>query len=89
MTYTQPQPDTGFNIVPGEDIGILAKKMAAAGQKQVAEDIARLKAMGKPIHYMLGEKLVQEEANGQKFEIEVQSDGSKKIISEILEQCLL
>jgi|GEM_PF-6990161 len=78
MTYTKPQTDTGFNIVPGEDIGILAKKMAVAGQKQVAEDIARLKAMGKPIHYMLGEKLVQEEANGQKFEIEVQSDGSKK-----------
>ena len=84
MTYTKPQTDTGFNIVPGEDIGILAKKMAAAGQKQVAEDIARLKEMGKPIHYMLGEKLVQEEANGQKFEIEVRSDGSKKYIGEIL-----
>jgi hypothetical protein len=84
MTYTKSQTDTGFNIVPGEDIGILAKKMAAAGQKQVAADIARLKSMGKPIHYMIGEKLVQEEANGQKFEIEVQADGSKKIIGEIL-----
>lgn len=84
MTYTKPQTDNGFNIVPGEDIGILAQKMAAAGQKQVAEDIARLKAMGKPIHYILGEKLVQEEANGQKFEIKVQADGSKKIIGEIL-----
>jgi hypothetical protein len=84
MTYTKPQTDTGFNIVPGEDIGILAKKMAAAGQKQVAEDIARLKAMGKPIHYMLAEKLVQEEANGRKFEIEIQADGSKKIIGEVL-----
>jgi hypothetical protein len=84
MTYTEPQIDTGFNIIPGEDIGILAKKMAAAGQKQVAADIAHLKAMGKPIHYMIGEKLVREEANGLKFEIEVQADGSKKIISEIL-----
>jgi hypothetical protein len=84
MTYTKSQTDTGFNIVPGEDIEILAKKMAAAGQKQVAADIARLKSMGKPIHYMIGEKLVQEEANGQKFEIEVQADGSKKIIGEIL-----
>ena len=83
MTYPKPQADIGFNIVPGEDIGILAKKIAAAGQKQVAEDIARLKAMGKPIHYMLGEKLVREEATGQKFEIEVQTDGSEKIIGEI------
>ena len=83
MTYTKPQTDTGFNIIPGEDIGILAKKIAAAGQKQVAEDIARLKAMGKPIHYMLGEKLVREEATGQKFEIEVQTDGSERIIGEI------
>lgn len=84
MTYTKPQTDTGFNIIPGEDIDILAKKMAAAGQKQVAEDIARLKAMGEPIHYMLGHKLVREEANGQKFEIEIQADGSEKTISEIL-----
>jgi hypothetical protein len=58
--------------------------MAAAGQKQVAADIARLKAMGEPIHYMLDRKLVREEANGQKFEIEIQADGSKKIIGEIL-----
>jgi hypothetical protein len=84
MTDTEPQTDPDFNIIPGEDIEILAKKMAAAGQKQVAEDIARIKAVDKPIHYMLGEKLVREEANGQKFEIEIQADGSTKIIGEIL-----
>jgi hypothetical protein len=84
MTYTKPQTDTGFNIIPGIDIEIQARKMAAAGQKQVAEDIARLKAMGEPIHYMLGHKLVREEANGQKFEIEIQENGSEKIIGEIL-----
>jgi hypothetical protein len=84
MTYTEPQTDPEFHIIPGEDIETLAKKMAAAGQKQVAEDIARLKAMDKPIHYMLGEKLVREQANGQKFEIEIQADGSTKIIGEIL-----
>jgi hypothetical protein len=83
MTYTKPQLDTDFNIIPGEDIEILAKKMAAAGQKQVAEDIARLKAMGEPIHYMLGHKLIKESANGQKFEIEIQADGSEKIIGQI------
>ena len=83
MTYTKPQTDTGFNIIPGEDIEIRARKMAAAGQKQVAEDIARLKAMGEPIHYMLGHKLVREEANGQKFELKIQADGSEKIIGEI------
>jgi hypothetical protein len=83
MTYTKPQLDTDFNIIPGEDIEILARKMAAAGQKQVAEDIARLKAMGEPIHYMLGQKLIKESANGQKFEIEIQADGSEKIIGQI------
>ncbi len=84
MTYTKPQTDTGFNIIPGEDIESRARKMAAAGQKQVAEDIARLKAMGEPIHYMLGHKLVREEANGQKFELEIQADGSEKVIGKIL-----
>jgi hypothetical protein len=84
MTYTKPQIDPDFNIIPGEDIEIRARKMAAAGQKQVSEDIARLKAMGEPIHYMLGHKLVREEANGQKFEIEIQEDGSEKIIGESL-----
>jgi hypothetical protein len=83
MTYTKPQLDNDFNIIPGEDIEILARKMAAAGQKQVAEDIARLKAMGEPIHYMLGHKLIKESANGQKFEIEIQADGSEKIIGQI------
>ena len=58
--------------------------MAAAGQKQVAEDIARLKAMGEQIHYTIGEKLVREEANGQKFEIEIKEDGTEKIVGEIL-----
>jgi hypothetical protein len=83
MTYTKPQLDNDFNIIPGEDIEILARKMAAAGQKQVAEDIARLKAMGESIHYMLGHKLIKESANGQKFEIEIQADGSEKIIGQI------
>ena len=84
MTYIKSQVNPDLNIIPGEDIEIRAKKMAAAGQKQVAEDIARLKAMGEPIHYMLGHKLVREEADGQKFEIEVQVDGSEKIINEII-----
>jgi predicted DNA-binding transcriptional regulator YafY len=84
MTYTQPQTDTGFNIVPGEDIGILAKKMAAAGQKQVAEDIVRLKAMGLPIYYESGQKLVREEADGRKFEYRLRDDGSEEILDEIV-----
>lgn len=83
MTYTKPQIDPDFNITPDEDIEIRARKMAIAGQKQVVEDIARLKAMGEPIHYMIGHKLVREAANGQKFEVEVQVDGDDKIIGEI------
>jgi hypothetical protein len=84
MTYTKPQTDIGFNIIPGEDIEIRARKMAAAGQKQVAEDIARLKAMGEPIHYMLGHKLVREEANGQKFEYLLREDGSEEILGALV-----
>jgi hypothetical protein len=84
MTYIKPQLDTDVNIIPGEDIEILARKMAAAGQKQVAEDIARLKAMGEPIHYLLDRKLIRELANGEKFEIEIQEDGSEKIIGKII-----
>jgi hypothetical protein len=84
MTYIQPQIDTDLNIILGEDIEILAKKMAMAGQKQVAADIARLKAMGEPIHYTIDRKLIRELANGEKFEIEIKEDGSEKIIGKIL-----
>jgi hypothetical protein len=84
MTYTKPQTDTGFNIIPGEDIESRARKMAAAGQKQVAEDIARLKAMGEPIHYMIGKKLVREDADGRKFEYRLREDGSEEILSALV-----
>jgi hypothetical protein len=33
---------------------------------------------------MIGDKLVREEANGQKFEFRIQEDGSEEIIGEIL-----
>ncbi len=84
MTYTKPSIENDFSIVPDEDIVITAKKMEAAAQIQVAKDIARLKAMGEPIHYMIGEKLVREEANGQKFEFRMREDGSEEIIGKIL-----
>jgi hypothetical protein len=84
MTYTKPETDPGLNIIPDEDIEAMAKRIEAAAQTQVALDIAHLKAIDKPIHYTIGEKLVREEANGQKFEIQIESDGSTKIIGEIL-----
>jgi predicted DNA-binding transcriptional regulator YafY len=84
MTYPKPQIDPDLNIIPGEDIEIRARKMAAAGQKQVAEDIDRLKAMGEPIHYMLGKKLVREEADGRKFEYRLREDGSEEILSALV-----
>jgi predicted DNA-binding transcriptional regulator YafY len=73
-----------FNHMPGEDIETYARRIAAAGQKQVAEDIARLKAMGLPIHYMIGKKLVREEADGRKFEYRLGEDGSEEILDEII-----
>ncbi len=84
MTYTKPNVDTDQSIAPHEDIVARARKMESAGQLQVAKDIARLKAMGEPIHYMIGEKLVREEANGQKFEFQIREDGSEEIMGEIL-----
>ena len=43
MTYTKPQVNPDLSIIPGEDIEIRAKKMAAAGQKQVARILRGLK----------------------------------------------
>jgi hypothetical protein len=83
MTHTQPNTDIDLNIIPGEDIAIVMKKMQAAGQIQIAKDIARLKAMGKPFHYTIGKKLVREEANGQKFELLIREDGSEETSGEL------
>ncbi len=83
MTYTQPNINTDFSIIPGEDIAIMAKKMEAAGQRQVANDITCLKAMGKPIYYEIGNKLIREEADGRKFEYQLQEDGTEEILGEL------
>jgi hypothetical protein len=83
MTYTKTNVDNDLSIIPDEDMLVMARKMEAAGQIQVARDIARLKGMGEPIHYMIGTKLVREEANGQKFEFQIREDGSEEIIGEI------
>jgi predicted DNA-binding transcriptional regulator YafY len=84
MTYTQPNIDIDLSIIPGEDIAIMAKKMQAAGQIQIARDIARLKAMGEPIYYEIGNKLVREESDGRKFEYRLQEDGTEEILDELL-----
>jgi predicted DNA-binding transcriptional regulator YafY len=77
MTSTTP------NISSIEDIEVMARRIEAAAQKQVAEDIARLKAMGKPIYYEMGSKLVREESNGSKFEYRLRADGSEEILAEL------
>jgi predicted DNA-binding transcriptional regulator YafY len=84
MTYIKPQLDTDLDIIPGEDIAVRAKKMAAAGKKQVAADIARLKAMGQPIYYEIGQTLVREEADGRKFEYRLRDDGSEEILGDLV-----
>ena len=83
MTYTKPETNTGFNIIPGEDIAIRAKKMQAAAQVQVAQDIASLKAMGEPIYYQSGKQLIREESDGRKFEYRLRADGTEEILGEI------
>ncbi len=83
MTYTKPIVEDDLNIIPDEDIAIIAKRVEAAGQIQVARDIARLKAMGEPIYYEIGEKLVREEPNGQKFEYRLREDGSEEVLSKL------
>jgi predicted DNA-binding transcriptional regulator YafY len=84
MTYTQPNTNIDLSIIPGEDFEITTKKMQAAGQIQVARDIARLKAMGEPIYYEIGNKLVREEADGRKFEYLLHADGTEEILDELL-----
>jgi hypothetical protein len=83
MTYTQPNLENDLSIVPGEDIAITAKKMEIGGKLQVAKDIARLKAMGEPIYYERGEKLVREESDGWKFEYRLREDGREEILDEL------
>lgn len=83
MTYTKPETDTGFNIIPGEDIAVRARKMQAAAQLQAERDIDRLKAMGEPIYYQHGKQLIREESDGRKFEYCLRLDGTEEILGEL------
>lgn len=83
MTYPKPSIENDLSIVPDEDIAITARRMEAAGQLQVAKDIARLKAMGEPIYYEIGEKLIREESDGRKFEYRLREDGSEEILDKL------
>jgi predicted DNA-binding transcriptional regulator YafY len=83
MTYTKPIIENGLSIAPEEDIAIMVKRMESAGKIQVARDIARLKAMGEPIYYEIGEKLIREEADGRKFEYRLREDGSEEVFDEL------
>ncbi len=84
MNYKKPNTDIDLSIIPGEDSAVIAKKMQAAGQIQIARDIARLKAMGEPIYYEIGSKLVREESDGRKFEYRLRVDGTEEILDELL-----
>ena len=84
MNYKQPNTDINLSIIPGEDIAAMSKKMQAAGQLQVARDIARLKEMGEPIYYEIGNKLVREESDGRKFEYRLHVDGTEEVLDELL-----
>lgn len=83
MTYKHPNIDTDLSITPGEDVGVTAKKMQAAGQIQIATDIARLKAMYEPVYYEIGNKSVREEADDRKFEYRLQIDGTEEVLDEL------
>jgi predicted DNA-binding transcriptional regulator YafY len=86
MTYTKANVDNNLSIIPDEDMLVVARKMETAGQIQVARDIARLKAMGEPIYYKIGKKLVREEADGRKFEYRLREDGTEEIL--VSKNCL-
>lgn len=83
MTYTKPELDTDLGIIPGEDIETMARRIEAAAQQQVAADIARLKAIGEPIYYEIGKKLVHEKSDGRKFEYRLREDGNEEILGEL------
>jgi hypothetical protein len=67
----------------GENIATIAQTMQTVGHIQIAQDIKRLKAMGEPIYYSIGEKLVREESDGRKYEYRLREDGSEEILEEI------
>jgi nucleoside phosphorylase len=83
-TSTTPEISSYGKEIDREDIEAMAKRIESAAQKQVAADISLRKEMGKSIHYTIGNKLVREEADGQKFEIELQADGSEKVIGKVI-----
>ena len=83
MTYTKPEIDSVAKINPHEDIEMIARRIEAAAQKQVATDIDRLKAMGEPIYYSIGRKLIREESDGRKFEYRLREDGSEEILDKL------
>ena len=53
MTYTEPQINPNQSVVPSEDALTQALRMQAAAHFQIAEDVARLKAMGEAIYYSI------------------------------------
>jgi|694.fasta_scaffold93865_4 hypothetical protein len=67
----------------GENIASIAQTIQTDGQIQIAQDIKRLKAMGEPIYYSVGKKLVREESDGRKYEYRLREDGSEEILDEI------
>jgi hypothetical protein len=83
MTYTKSSIENDLSIVLDEDVSTTVRKMEAAAKIQVAKDIARLKAMGEPIYYEIGEQLVREESDGQKFEYRLRADGSEEILDKL------
>ncbi|MFM7577670.1 MAG: hypothetical protein ACKN9E_15225 [Microcystaceae cyanobacterium] len=66
----------------GESVATIAQAMQANGQVQIAQDIKRLKAMGEPIYYSVGKKLIREESDGRKYEYRLREDGSEEILDE-------
>ena len=83
MTYTKPETDTRFTIIPGEDIAVRAKKMQAAAQLQADRCLDPLKAMGEPIYYQHGKQLIREESDGRKYEYRLRADGTEEILGEL------
>jgi hypothetical protein len=84
MTYTQPQVNASSSNEPSEDLLSVALEMQAAAHLQITADVARLKAMGKPIYYSIGKKSVRENADGRRFEFQLSADGIEEILGEIV-----
>jgi hypothetical protein len=71
------------NVQSQPDLLQEALRLQAHARSEAEKDIAAIKAKGHPIYYSDGDRLIRENADGQKFYYEPQPDGTEIILEEV------